>query len=496
MSKQNLLNLANIIKYGLADKANVTHCLNIAKCKKHELEDINILCNLIKNSSSELQIFENYYVGYQIPQIGKEFDLLKIGSNAILNIELKHEEIKEDKIVKQLQRNYYYLSAIRNDVYCYVFIASRQQFYYYNNQLESIVDITIEEILDVIATIDDVNEHPDQLFVPTRYLVSPFNNTIEFLNEQYFLANGQEEIKNKIIKNIDKHTIFSISGNAGTGKTLLTYDIARTLISMNLKVIIVHCAQINKGIERLIESGMQIITIKEFNKRLSNNDIKYDIVIFDESQRIRNEMDEIFESLNKKILIFSHDVNQKLNSKNKAEEVVVKINQKATRDFCFTLTNKIRHNKELHSFTKKLFNFNKLKDDNFSMQDYKNISIFYTEDIKEAEKYIKYLSNKHWKYIYLSTSLHSQDKLEAIKFSSTSAHQAIGQEYDNVIVAITEDFYYTQDNRLQYKAKFHYHPIETLFQAITRTKKELMIVIINNREVYQKCIDIINGCKN
>lgn len=303
MLRQNLLNLANLMKYNLINKETITY-FAVGQCKKHELEDIKTLCSVMQNHSKELQIFENYYVGYKIPQIGKEFDLLKIGSNAVVNIELKHKEIKEDKIVKQLQRNYYYLSAIRDKVYCYVFIASKQQFYYYNNQSESIVDITIEEMLDIIATIDDVDEHPDQLFVPIRYLVSPFNNTVEFLNEQYFLTNYQEEIKNAIINHIDKHTIFSISGSAGTGKTLLTYDIARTLMNMKLKVIIVHCAQINEGINKLNDSGMKIIPIKDFNTKLNNNYIDYDIIIFDESQRICNEMDKIFESLNKKILIF------------------------------------------------------------------------------------------------------------------------------------------------------------------------------------------------
>ena len=494
MSKQNLLNLANIIKYGLVDKANVTHCLNIAKCKKHELEDINILCNLMKKSSSELQIFENYYVGYQIPQIGKEFDLLKIGSNAVVNIELKHEEIKEDKIVKQLQRNYYYLSAIRDKVYCYIFIASKQQFYYYNNQSKSIVDITIKKMLDIIANMDDVNKHLDQLFVPTRYLVSPFNNTIEFLNEQYFLTDHQEGIKKRIITNIDKHKIFSISGSAGTGKTLLTYDIARTLIRENYKVIVVHCALINDGVHKLNDNGMNIVSIKDFNSLLKNNNVKYDVVIFDEAQRIGNEIDDIFEQLSESILIFSHDVRQRLNKKNNAEEVVGKIKQKAK--IRSELTNKIRHNKELYSFIRKLFDFNKLKGDNLTGQDYKNISIFYTEDIQEAGRYIDYLESNDWKYIYLSTSLSTEANLDAIRFNSkTSAHQAIGQEYDRVVVAITQDFYYTQDNKLQYKAASHYPPIETLFQAITRTKKELTIVIINNKSVYQRCINIMNANK-
>lgn len=304
MSKQNLLNLANIIKYGLVDKANVTHCLNIAKCKKHELEDINILCNLMKKSSSELQIFENYYVGYEILQIGKEFDLLKIGSNAVVNIELKHEEIKEDEIIKQLQQKYHYLSAIRDNVYCYSFITNEEKFYYYDDKSQKIVSATIKDVLRTIQTIDDVSDHPDNLFQPSRYLVSPFNNTIEFLNEQYFLTDHQEWIKKEIITNIDRHKIFSISGSAGTGKTLLTYDIARTLMNMKLKVIIVHCAQINEGINKLNDSGMKIIPVKDFNTKLNNNYIDYDIIIFDESQRIHNEMDKIFESLNKKNTYF------------------------------------------------------------------------------------------------------------------------------------------------------------------------------------------------
>lgn len=496
MLRQNLLNLANLMKYDLINKETITY-FAVGQCKKHELEDIKTLCSVMQNHSKELQIFENYYVGYKIPQIGEEFDLLKIGSNAVVNIELKHEEIKEDKIIKQLQQKYHYLSAIRDNVYCYSFIANKEKFYYYDDKSQKIVSATIKDVLRTIQTIDDVSDHPDNLFQPSRYLVSPFNNTIEFLNEQYFLTNGQEEIKNAIIKNIDKHTIFSISGSAGTGKTLLTYDIARTLMNMKLKVTIVHCAQINEGIDKLNDSGMKIIPIKDFNTKLNNNYIDYDIVIFDESQRIHNKMDEIFELLNKKILIFSHDVRQRLNKNNNAEEVVEKIKQKATKDFCFTLTNKIRHNRELHSFTKKLFDFSKLKDDNLSMHDYKNISIFYTEDLKEAKQYIEYLQDKNWKYIYHTTSNYNNfEKLKYIQFNSnTSAHQAIGQEYDSVIVAITEDFYYTQDNKLQYKANFYYHPIETLFQAITRTKKELMIVIINNREVYQKCIDIMNANK-
>ena len=100
-----------------------------------------------------------------------------------------------------------------------------------------------------------------------------------------------------------------------------------------------------------------------------------------------------------------------------------------------------------------------------------------------------------WKYIYLSTSLHTQEKLSQVKFSSdTSSHQAIGQEWDNIVIIITEDFYYTEEGRLSYKARAYYNPLETLFQALTRVRKRLKLIIINNPDIYKKCVEIL--CEN
>ncbi|EUJ18396.1 hypothetical protein MAQA_09229 [Listeria aquatica FSL S10-1188] len=40
-----------------------------------------------------------FFLGYKIPQIGEEFDLLRLGKNYHLNIELK-SEASEEKILK------------------------------------------------------------------------------------------------------------------------------------------------------------------------------------------------------------------------------------------------------------------------------------------------------------------------------------------------------------------------------------------------------------
>ena len=103
---------------------------------------------------------------------------------------------------------------------------------------------------------------------------------------EYFLTHQQEQIKNEIIATIDlsvEPSFISISGGAGTGKTLLTYDIARVLKECNKKPLIIHCGALNRGHELLMERGWEITPIKSY----ANYDFaNYDLVIVDEAQRI------------------------------------------------------------------------------------------------------------------------------------------------------------------------------------------------------------------
>lgn len=227
-----------------------------------------------------------------------------------------------------------------------------------------------------------------------------------------------------------------------------------------------------------------IKTIKSYTP----NSFVSDVIIFDESHRINIHQLENILSNESKYMIFSHDVNQKLN--NYAEEVVRRIESISDK---YNLTNKVRHNKNLASFVKKFFDLSTIKIDNLSKNDYKNISFYFTKDFDDARVYIEYLKYLGWEHIYLSNSLIKAEPLDKVKFSSNnSSHQAIGQEYEDVVIVINEHFYYTEQLKFSYNAYYYYNPLETLFQAITRTRKKLKIVIIDNEDVYKKCIQIIN----
>lgn len=57
--------------------------------KNEEIKDLKKLVELLHNLTSDIGIFDKFYVGYKIPQIGKEFDLLRFGNECVINVELK-----------------------------------------------------------------------------------------------------------------------------------------------------------------------------------------------------------------------------------------------------------------------------------------------------------------------------------------------------------------------------------------------------------------------
>ncbi|WP_052306434.1 DNA/RNA helicase domain-containing protein [Helicobacter cetorum] len=315
MKPINLLSLAQA--FDTLDENSYKNFLNhhgIQAIKNHEIESLK---NLIQALNSNQTILHHFYVGYIIPQISKEFDLLRFGENCIINIELKEQQ-SEEKIQEQLIRNKYYLGSLGKTIHCYTFTSSDGQLYYLNSNditekinFENLIEHLINQELQHIDNID-------ALFKPSNYLVSPFNDTEKFLENKYFLTDRQQTIQKDILQAIEKSPstlFFSITGKAGTGKTLLTYDIAKKAIKNNKKVLVIHCGNLNKGHETIDKQDKwEIIGIKDcFVKNLYS----YDLIIIDETQRIyRNQLDEIIDAIKKhnKKCIFSYDETQTLST--------------------------------------------------------------------------------------------------------------------------------------------------------------------------------------
>jgi len=454
-----------------------------------EIEDLRALVKAVNDIGCRIEALDRFYVSYKIPQIGKEFDLLRFGEKSILNIELKRKST-EEKIKTQLRRNKYYLSFIGRKIHAFTYVSESQELYFLrdDDQLEK---TKIEHLLELLSNQEVGNpEAPDALFNPSDYLVSPFNSTEKFLAGKYFLTKQQEEIKNEIINSwtSSEGAIFiSITGSAGTGKTLLTYDIAMNMMGYKKKPLIIHCGILNRGHAVLVKNGWVITPIKTYG----NHDFaNHDLIIIDEAQRIYpNQLDAIIEKakLEKCCCIFSHDKRQTLARSEEERDISTKI---ALIESIaeYKLSEKIRTNKEIAAFIKMLFN----KKQSVPILSDGNIEINYFNANKDAKKYLDALDESKWEILRFTPSqYHKEHHEQYSEESNRTSHQVIGQEFDGVVVTIDSFFSYSDNGDLIYKGNVYYAPTKMLFQNITRSRKKLNIVIIGNEELLNRCITIL-----
>lgn len=459
--------------------------------REAEIRDLGILLETLFEVGCNIGLLSKFYVGYKIPQISKEFDLLRFGTKSIINIELKNNG-SEERIKKQLIRNKYYLNFIGKKIFAFTFVSLSKKLYFLDGKGD-LVEIGVAGLVELL-TKQGVDESavPDAMFNPSDYLVSPFNSTERFLAGEYFLTHQQEEVRVNIIEGLKSNgpaRFFSIVGGAGTGKTLLIYDIARSLIGENKKPLIVHCGQLNGGQRDLATNGWTITAIRNYNKY---SFVDYDLVIVDEAQRIyTGQLDAIVASAKKagRSCIFSHDKLQTLanwEKKNDISSRIVSIKNVVQ----YTLSEKIRTNKEIAAFIKMLFD----KTRTLPISSKENIEINYFNEIEDARSYLASLDGSGWEILRFTPSQYRKEHHE--KYSeefNRTAHEVIGQEFDGVVVAIDGFFSYSESGELVYMGDAYYDPPKMLFQNLTRCRKKLNLVIIRNEEVLDRCISILGN---
>ena len=81
------------------------------KIRDWEIGSMRVLVNQLEAHMEEVPLLRFFY-SFQIPRLGKEFDLLQIKDGQILNIELKSGAVPDHAIRRQLLQNRYYLSVL------------------------------------------------------------------------------------------------------------------------------------------------------------------------------------------------------------------------------------------------------------------------------------------------------------------------------------------------------------------------------------------------
>ena len=217
----------------------------------------------------------------------------------------------------------------------------------------------------------------------------------------------------------------------------------------------------------------------------------YRFILVDETQRIyENSFRLICKVVSQYDLIgiFSYDDFQTLSKSEENSRIVEKIHE--LEEFQEKrLTTKIRTNKEMAAFIEKLLNLNAGTEKGFR---YEKIDILCADSIEEGKEIIKYYNKeKNYTFIEYTKSGYHKSNLD-LYHGDINTHRVIGQEYDNVIIVMDDNFMYSDDGRLKTREhpNSNYLFYKLFFQGVSRAREKLCIVVVNNSELFRKILNI------
>lgn len=442
--------------------------------KSWEEDDLESFCLLFKDEG--YRFFDSYFYNFKIRQISKEFDLLRLGKDYIINIELKHESNPE-RITRQLVQNRYYLSVLQTPIHSFTYIARENQLYYLcGDEIEKADPGILAQLLRAqrIRKIRDLN----QLFTPDLFLVSPLLSPMKFLRDEYFLTDQQRMIKTEILSDIDddRYRFYSISGYYGTGKTLLAYDLAKELMKTH-RVGIVHTGVISHKMAVLKQNGYVIIPSSEID---TIDCASFDIIVVDSSQRLDyRQRQRMMKSLRKNgvVGLITYDPHSPDDLK---QEFAALEDYGELRSFA--LTHRIRTNEHMAGFLSALLNKNR----DHHIQHYKSVHLASVEDDDQAREMIAYLESQH--YYHVSLLFDNETDYDDYEKKIISDEDIAAKAFDRVVITLDHHFYYDEAGRLKANNQ---RAIRLLEETLERTRFALYVVIINNPLVFSACVSIL-----
>ena len=469
---------------------------------QHRKEEIDSLACFVQSCEASgpgtEKLLDGFAYSYAIPQISKEFDLLKIAHNrsTAINIELKSQIVDMGKVQKQLLQNQHYLSPVIDNSCSYCFCGKTKQLFVLGPS-GALERASLADLKSQLCNLKEWwHEDLDQLFRPVDYLVSPFNDPTAFLAERYFLTNVQERIKKGCLTDLShSKTIAIINGKAGTGKSLLAYDLARHLGSKG-RVCVVHCGFLCEGHKALNQrqSSFKIISARSLQSINQGIDPleSFEFVIVDEAQRLYPyQLNHILTKVaqGKLSCILCTDGEQVLSAREKDRNLAEAIEKAGCAPSFHELTNKIRTNPELAAFVRVVFDLKTAQPG----QSFDNVRIINAKSALDAHRRLALLEKDGFKPIPLTSSKYYSDSYGFGLLDSAdwdNSHVVIGQEFDKVAVAAGPNFYYDDKGVLRSKPHpcSNYIAEKLLFQAMTRARRDISLVIYDNLLLFKQLL--------
>ena len=476
--------MKSISIYALTRKQNIEHLQKLEqqlsgrehmlKMKEWELESMRALVERLELHMQDVSALRLFY-SFQIPRLGKEFDLLQIRENQIINIELKSGAVSEEAIQKQLIQNRYYLSALGKPIQSYTYISSQNQLMRLTNH-DHVIEASWNQLCAALQKEGkDYSGDIENLFRAEWYLFSPLTEPNRFLNKEYFLTAQQRDIKRQILKKIreEQTGFFSFSGLPGTGKTLLLYDIAMKL-SNRQQVCIIHCGEAGK-IWEILHKRLQRIDFLSDNQletQVSLDD--YHAILVDEAHLLSVEkINVLLDMSENRPIIFSSDSEEMISPK-EMDQSTMKRMQELPNLQTFRLTNRIRTNAELSSFIQNMMHLPIRKNQN----QYPHVSVVYANDAKEADTLVQDYVRQGYQYF---------PQGESTELGITAV-----RDTEKMVVMLDERYYYDDEQYLRSRNLMRngQSEVRSLFHLLNQAKENLTFVVKGNETVYGILLDM------
>lgn len=452
------------------------------RLREWELDSMRALVKQLELHMQKVSALRFFY-SFQIPRLGKEFDLIQIKDEHIVNIELKSGAVSDEMIKKQLIQNRYYLSVLTRPIYSYTYISSENRLVRLTNH-DHIVEADWESLCDILGRDSrDYQGDIEELFKAEYYLISPLTDPVKFLNKEYFLTSQQRDIRRQILRKIraEHSGYFLFTGLPGTGKTLLLYDIAMEL-SDRRKVCMIHCSEAGKKWEILHERLHRIDFLSDSRLLDDGKDIfaEYSAVLVDEAHLLSVEkLRFILKSAGDRPVIFSSD-SEDMISPYELDRGNLHVIEGLQGIQIFRLTNRIRTNAELSSFIQNIMHIPAGR----RLKEYPHIEVVYANDDGEAANLLDdYRARGYW---YKADGGNS--------YGSRNAEPSGG--VDSLVVVMDDHYYYDEEGylrSLEAKDRANVFNVRSLFHYLNQAKEILAIVVKGNPEVYAGLMNVLQG---
>ena len=444
----------------------------IKYCGGHNFkgDDADSLISLIKHIKQNNS--DGFVISYSIDRIDKEFDLIKIGNNNLVNIEMKVSN-RPDKI-KQVIQNYKILSQYYSNynIYIFSYICNDDKLLIYNPEQEKLIECDYNNLNDILMTI--YNPEIVNINIDIR---SVYENPEFFLEGNYILSTSQEKVKDKITN--ENKGIFVINGCGGTGKTLLALDLYN-YYSKNNEVIFLLPALTEKVISPKLSSRVSIEMVRYFLIKKQ----KWNIIIVDEAQRLTKFQ---LESLNElcDMLILFYDPLQDIDGIKSINEFIDNSVEEKNK---YTTKQIIRNDSTMDRYARKICGLKKSTAENKKFDSNKIQIYMYDEFIKlnlnsDEYKMIKPTKSKFKAQTCYPRCLSKKCDTISKKLNYEIIHYELGKEHNNILIFFC-DGYNVKNNKIISNVSLCYGDLQYQLYTIISRAIEKVVLVCDNIEVY------------